>query len=167
MNQGELEEIASYLTLNQLRIVTAESCTAGLIASTLAELPGCGAWLESAFVTYSAEAKIELLDVEQKIIDQHGLTSEEVASAMAEGALQFANANLAISTTGVAGPSAGNGEETIGTVCIAWAFKHINGVQTFSAKKHFPGDRNGVREAATRDALRCIRKYHDQLAEPA
>jgi nicotinamide-nucleotide amidase len=165
MDKKELQEAVTYLSNNQLKLVTAESCTAGMLASTLAELPGCGEWLESAFVTYSEDAKIDILDVPQELIDRFGLTSEEVASAMAEGALNFANANLAISTTGVAGPSAGDGEEKVGTVCIAWSFKHISGIQTFSEKTHFPGDRNAVRAAATRHALQRIRQYHEQLSE--
>jgi nicotinamide-nucleotide amidase len=164
MNKDELQEIVTYLANNQLRTVTAESCTAGMIASTLGKLPGCGKWLESAFVTYSEEAKIELLNVGQEVIDRFGLTSEEVASAMAEGALNFANANLAIATTGVAGPSAGDGKEPVGTVCIAWSFKHIGGIQTFSEKTHFSGDRNAVREAATCYSLRRVRQYYGQLA---
>lgn len=163
MKKDDLQRIVTYLTNNHLRVVTAESCTAGLIASTLGELPGCGQWLESAFVTYSEDAKIELLNVSEETINRFGLTSIEVASAMAEGALSFANANLAIATTGVAGPSAGDGEEEVGTVCIAWSFKHIGGLQTFSEKTKFSGDRNEVREAATRHGLQQIQQYHQQL----
>jgi PncC family amidohydrolase len=158
-----LESIARYLEQHQLKVVTAESCTAGLIASKLAEIPGAGKWLDSAFISYSEDAKIKCLDVEQKTIEQYGLTSEEVARAMAEGAVRAANANLAIATTGVAGPSAGDGDEQVGTVCFAWSFVVRDGIKTFSEKNRFAGDRNAVREAAASYGLERIRHYHRAL----
>jgi nicotinamide-nucleotide amidase len=163
MDDRHLQEIVTYLEKNSLKIVTAESCTAGLVASTLAEPPGCGAWLESAFVTYSEEAKIDCLKVDAETIDRYGLTSVEVACAMAEGALALVDANLAIATTGVAGPSSGDGEEEVGTICIAWSFKCDNGMRSFSEKTKFNGDRNTVREAATAYALKRIAYYHAEL----
>jgi nicotinamide-nucleotide amidase len=164
MQTEDLNAVVRYLESNSLKIVTAESCTAGMIASTLAEPPGSGKWLECAFITYSENAKIACLNVDSDTIDTHGLTSEEVARAMASGALNIANANLAIATTGVAGPSAGDGQEPVGTVCIAWAFKHDSGTRSFSEKTRFNGDRNQVREAATSYALKRIQHYHGELA---
>jgi PncC family amidohydrolase len=164
MQTEDLNAVVQYLESNQLKIVTAESCTAGLIASTLAEPAGSGKWLECAFITYSENAKIACLNVDAGTMDRYGLTSEEVARAMASGALGAANANLAIATTGVAGPSAGNGEEPVGTVCLAWAFKYDSGIRCFSEKTRFSGDRNEVREAATAYALKRIQHYHSELA---
>jgi PncC family amidohydrolase len=158
-----LDEVVAYLEQNHLKIVTAESCTAGLIASTLAEPAGCGSWLEAAYVTYSEDTKIEALDVSEETIEQYGLTSEEVACAMAEGALKTVSANLALATTGLAGPSAGDGEVPVGTVCLAWTFKCDNGFRHFSEQAHFDGDRNQVRQAATEFALKRIPHYHQKL----
>jgi nicotinamide-nucleotide amidase len=158
-----LESIARYLERHQLKVVTAESCTAGLIASKLAEIPGAGKWLDSAFISYSEDAKIKCLNVDEQTIEQYGLTSEEVARAMAEGAIRAANANLAIATTGVAGPSSGDGDEQVGTVCFAWSFVVPDGIKTFSEKNRFSGDRNAVREAAASYGLERIRHYHRAL----
>ncbi|HEV7855454.1 MAG TPA: CinA family protein [Herminiimonas sp.] len=163
MEPAALNEVVRYLKDHQLKVVTAESCTAGLIASTLAELPGCGAWLECAFVTYSEDAKTDYLGVKQQTIEQYGLTSEEVASAMSAGALNVADANLALATTGVVGPSNGDGEEPVGTVCLAWSFKHVEGPRTFSEKRQFDGDRNAVRAAVTEYALKRIQHYHEAM----
>jgi PncC family amidohydrolase len=164
MQKEDLNAVVHYLENNQLKIVTAESCTAGLIASTLAEPPGSAKWLESAFITYSENAKIACLNVDAETISTYGLTSEEVARAMACGALHIADANLAISTTGVAGPSAGDNQEPVGTVCLAWAFKYDTGIRCFSEKTRFNGERNQVREAATSYALKRIQHYHTELA---
>lgn len=159
-----LQAVADYLQAHQLKVVTAESCTAGLIASRLAELPGAGKWLDCAFVSYSEDSKIKCLDVATDTMERYGLTSEEVARAMAEGALRASDTNLAISSTGVAGPSNGDGEEAVGTVCFAWAFSHAGDVRSFSEKTRFNGDRNTVREAAADYALERIQHYHRQFA---
>lgn len=159
----ELTAITRYLQKNQLKVVTAESCTAGLIASTLAQPPGCGAWLDCAFVTYSEEAKISNLHVDQNIIDEYGLTSVEVACAMSVGAIEASQATLGIATTGVAGPSNGDGEEQVGTICLAWSFKTIDGIKSFSEKQHFPGEREEVRERATEYALKQIAHHHQKI----
>ncbi len=163
MNRDSLDGVVSYLAEEGLKVVTAESCTAGLIASTLAEPPGCGAWLDAAFVTYSEEAKIDCLEVDEDIIATCGLTSEEVAREMAEGALALAHGNLGIATTGVAGPSTGDGEEPVGTVCIAWSFKTADGIHTFTEKLKFDGSRNEIREEATVYALENIERQHHKL----
>jgi len=158
-----LNDIVTYLESHQLLVVTAESCTAGLIASTLAEPPGCGAWLDSAFVTYSENAKIQCLNVREQTIEQFGLTSEPVARAMAESALAISQANLSIATTGVAGPSPGDGSDPVGKVCIAWAFSLNGETRTFSDTAMFHGERNDIREQATVYALNGIQKQHTLL----
>jgi nicotinamide-nucleotide amidase len=165
MQEQELKEVVDYLKQHHLKVVTAESCTAGLIASALSELPGSGEWLECAFVTYSENAKVDCLNVSQDLIDQYGLTSVEVAEAMANGALCSARANLGIATTGVAGPSAGDGDVPVGTVCIAWAFKFASGIRSFSEKTMFNGDRNDIRQATLCYSLKRISHYHQQIAD--
>lgn len=163
MKTHEINALVTYLEANGLRIVTAESCTAGLIASTLAEPPGSGQWLECAFVTYSEDSKMRCLEVDEKLMDECGLTSEPVAKAMSEGALTHSHASVAIATTGVAGPSAGDGKVAVGTVCIAWSFKCSEGVESYAETRIFDGDRNAVREGATAYALKHIVTYHQML----
>jgi nicotinamide-nucleotide amidase len=161
----QLESILEYLHDQQLKLTTAESCTAGLIASTIAELPGCGSLLECAFVTYSVNAKVTCLGVRRETIDRYGLTSEQVAREMAEGALRTVRANLALSTTGLAGPSNGDSDLPVGTVCFAWSFEENNAVTTFSETRKFDGDRNEVRQASADYAISRIWYYHNELAK--
>lgn len=108
----------------QFRLATAESCTGGLIAATLARVPGCSSVLERGFVTYSNEAKTEMLEVPAELIGRRGAVSAEVALAMAEGALRHAQAELAVAVTGVAGPGGGSAEKPVGLVHIAAARKN-------------------------------------------
>lgn len=108
----------------QFRLATAESCTGGLIAATLARVPGCSSVLERGFVTYSNEAKAEMLEVPAELIGRRGAVSAEVALAMAEGALRHAQAELAVAVTGVAGPGGGSAEKPVGLVHIAAARKN-------------------------------------------
>ena len=105
----------------KLRIATAESCTGGLIAACLTEIPGSSDVLDRGFVTYSNRAKTEMLGVPAALIDKHGAVSEEVARAMAKGALAHSNAQLAIAVTGIAGPGGGTTEKPVGLVHIAAA----------------------------------------------
>lgn len=159
----QLQSVLRYLQDNKLKLVTAESCTAGMIASTLADEPGSGCWLECAFVTYSEESKLHYIGVRQETIDRCNLTSEEVAREMAEGALKIANANVAIADTGVAGPGPGEGGIPPGTICFAWSFEHEGGVTTYSETRRFDGDRNAVRRAGTDYAINRIWHYHNEL----
>ncbi|WP_354684386.1 CinA family protein [Cupriavidus necator] len=163
--------IARYLLRHGLHVVTAESCTAGLIASRIAEVPGCGAVLRCAIVAYSPWAKEELLHVPPETIRRHGLTSEEVSLAMALGAMQLTGADLAIANTGVADGS-GDGDTPAGTQCFAWVFRRPGhaarnvpdtaaGVAAYTETRRFPGERNAVREAAADWALARICHYHE------
>jgi nicotinamide-nucleotide amidase len=160
MNRN-LESVLRYLEDNQLHLVTAESCTAGLIASILAEQPGSGSWLECAFVTYSEHAKCSLLGVKQETIDRYGLTSEEVAREMAEGALRVSRANVALSDTGLAGPG-GADNLPQGTVCLAWSFEREGQSITYSETRRFEGERNEVRQSAAEYAIERIWHYHNE-----
>src|SRR6187401_2663879 len=110
-------EIAQYLKAHNWQLVTAESCTGGLVASCITEIPGSSLWFERGFVTYSNLAKQEMLGVPKKLIANYGAVSEEVASAMAVGALAHSKGHIALSVTGVAGPDGGSIEKPVGTVC--------------------------------------------------
>ena len=136
-----------------------------MIASTLADAPGSGHWLECAFVTYSEEAKMRCLGVKRETMERYNLASGQMAREMAEGALACTRANVAISDTGVAGPGPGPGEGGIppGTICFAWSFEKNGEVSTFTGTRRFDGDRNAVRKAGTDYALKRIWHYHSGL----
>jgi len=106
---------------NGLRIATAESCTGGLIAALLTEIAGSSEVVERGFVTYSNEAKAELLGIPMAVITENGAVSESVARAMAEGALQHSRAQVAVAVTGIAGPGGGTAEKPVGLVHMAVA----------------------------------------------
>ena len=144
-------------------IATAESCTGGLVAAALTDVPGSSAVVLAGLVTYANGAKTTYLGVAPSTLATHGAVSEEVAREMAEGALRAANANVAISDTGVAGPGPGEGGIPAGTICFAWSFEHKDGVTTFSETRRFDGDRNAVRHAATDYAINRIWHYHNAL----
>lgn len=155
-----LSGIANYLKDNALRLATAESCTAGLVVSELARIPGSGGCLDCGLAVYSPESKNRYLNVSFETIDQHGLTSEPVALEMATGAINRNDANIALSNTGVAGPASGDDDTPVGIVCFAWAVRHRDKVLTYTETRHFDGDRNEVRLAAAHYALQQLPRYH-------
>ncbi len=104
-----------------LKVATAESCTGGLVAGLLTSIAGSSAVVERGFITYSNEAKAEMLGIAMALIDQHGAVSEQVAREMAEGALRHSRANLAVSVTGIAGPGGGSKAKPVGLVHFACA----------------------------------------------
>jgi PncC family amidohydrolase len=157
-------QVVSFLSSRGLKLATAESCTAGFIASLISSVPGSGACLDVGFVTYSPEGKAGFLGVREDTMKAHGLTSEPVAREMAEGALQqeACCADVAVSNTGVA-DAAPEGGPPAGTQCFAWAFRsHDGGIVTFSETKKFEGERNDVRRAAALYALSRVEHYFDQ-----
>jgi nicotinamide-nucleotide amidase len=126
---NELDELvyrlADELQARGFKIATAESCTGGLVASLLTELPGSSNWFERGFVTYSNLAKQEMLGINPKLIQSHGAVSKEVAAAMALGALTHSPANISLAVTGIAGPDGGSVEKPVGTVWFAWAMHDL------------------------------------------
>jgi nicotinamide-nucleotide amidase len=123
-------------------LATAESCTGGLIAASCTDLAGSSAWFDRAVVSYSNEAKTELLGVGADLIAAHGAVSEPVARAMAEGVLARSKATVAVAVTGIAGPGGGSPDKPVGTVWLAWACRG----QATQAERHvFAGDRAAVR----------------------
>lgn len=109
-----------------LMVATAESCTGGLVAAAITDVAGSSGWFERGFVTYSNEAKSTMLGVPAKLIRDYGAVSEEVAHAMAEGALLNSRAQVALSITGVAGPTGGTPEKPVGMVCFGWSLSLIH-----------------------------------------
>jgi nicotinamide-nucleotide amidase len=141
--------VADLLLNRQWMLVTAESCTGGMIAAACTDLAGSSAWFERGFVTYSNAAKTELLGVDAALIAKHGAVSEPVARAMVLGALARSHAQVAIAVTGVAGPSGGSADKPVGTVWLGWATPN----QVVTEHRHFEGDRAAVRVATLRHAL--------------
>lgn len=136
----------------QHMLVTAESCTGGLISAALTDIAGSSNWFERGFVTYSNEAKHDMLGVPADLIERHGAVSEPVARAMAEGALRHSRAQIAVSVTGIAGPGGGSPDKPVGTVWFGWS----NGQRTVTERQQFDGDREHVRTQAAAHALRGV-----------
>ena len=138
----------------RLMVATAESCTGGLIAGLLTEIPGSSNVLERGFVVYSNEAKQELLGVPAETLSRHGAVSEETARALAEGALAKSRADVAVSVTGIAGPDGGTATKPVGLVHFACARR---GAPTVARQERF-GDigREGVRLASVRVGLELL-----------
>lgn len=150
MNASDLTKTLAQMLLSRNWTVSlAESCTGGLVCATLTELAGSSEWFERGYITYSNEAKTECLDVPAELIESHGAVSEPVAKAMAEGARINSGSNVAISITGVAGPSGGSAEKPVGTVCFGWATEN----QAHTKTMKFVGDRQMIRQQATEFAL--------------
>lgn len=137
----------------KLMLSTAESCTGGLVAAALTAVAGSSAVFERGFVTYSNEAKTEILGVPEALLAQHGAVSEPVARAMAEGAIAHSRADIAVSITGIAGPDGGSAEKPVGLVHFATARRDG---RTLVEKRVFPGDRDAIRLAAVACALKLI-----------
>ncbi len=131
-------------------LVTAESCTGGWVAQAVTAIAGSSAWFERGFVTYSNEAKAELLDVRAATLERHGAVSEETAREMALGALAKSRGTLALAITGIAGPGGGSPGKPVGTVCFAWARR---GGAARSETRRFAGDREAVRRQSVERAL--------------
>lgn len=163
MNKGflvdkEIKEIARKLggVLKQegLKIVTAESCTGGGISQAITEIPGSSAWFDRGFVTYSNDAKVQMLKVNQSTLEKYHAVSKQVAIEMVNGALANSDADMAVSVTGIAGPDGGSEEKPIGTVFIALA---LRGGASNCFLQQFSGDRSEIREQTILFALnQCL-----------
>ncbi|MBI1778840.1 MAG: CinA family protein [Proteobacteria bacterium] len=149
----EAEELLARCRANKLKLATAESCTGGLIAASLTEIAGSSDVVERGFVTYSNEAKIELLGVAEALIRAHGAVSAEVARAMAEGAVARSHADIAVAVTGIAGPGGATATKPVGLVHLAATRR---GGATRDVRAVFPGNRRAVREASVLAAFALI-----------
>jgi len=142
-------KLGAALKAKGLKLVTAESCTGGWVATALTAIPGSSDWFERGYVTYSNEAKREDLGVAEQTLRRHGAVSEQVAREMAAGALKRARAQVALAITGVAGPTGGTADKPVGLVCFAWA----HGSKITSETRRFDGDRESVRRQSVLHAL--------------
>ena len=148
-------EVADEVQRCRLMLVTSESCSGGLIAKTLTDLPGSSAWFDAGVVTYSYEAKEALLGVNPRTLEHTGAVSEETVLEMVSGALARFGAGVAVAVTGIAGPSGGTPDKPVGTVWIGWKRRGGYGhAQLF----HFPGDREAVRRQTVAAALIGLRR---------
>ena len=146
--------LAPLLLAQGWKLALAESCTGGLVCATLTELPGSSDWFERGYITYSNQAKIECLGVSEELLRTFGAVSEPVAKAMAQGAQINAGVELAVSITGIAGPSGGTKDKPVGTVCFGWAIRNAAGENVTTCQtKLFIGYRQSIRQQATEHAL--------------
>jgi nicotinamide-nucleotide amidase len=145
--------VGEQLKTKGLVLATAESCTGGWVAQAVTSVSGSSEWFDRGFVTYSNEAKREMLGVRGETLERHGAVSEETAREMAAGALDASRAHLAVAITGVAGPSGGTPQKPVGMVCFAWA-QRDGAVE--SATRHFDGDREAVRRQSVMFGLQGV-----------
>jgi nicotinamide-nucleotide amidase len=149
------EKILDLCRQHDLMLATAESCTGGLLAALLTEIPGSSEVFERGFVTYSNQSKSELLDVSVDLLNRHGAVSQEVAIAMSQGALSRSRANLTVSITGIAGPGGGSAEKPVGLVFLACRKAEEKPICSRLDLGERP--RNEIREAAVMEAIRLLR----------
>lgn len=145
-------KLGARLTRSRDILATAESCTGGWAAQVVTSIGGSSGWFDRGYVTYSNDAKRELLGVRAETLARHGAVSEETAREMAQGALERSKATVALSITGVAGPGGGSRDKPVGTVCFAWATRRGARVET----RHFSGDRESVRRQSVIHALEGV-----------
>lgn len=138
------EKLSQLLLEKGVTVVTAESCTGGLLAETLTALPGSSAWFTHGWVAYSNEAKEKLLQIDPVLLEQYGAVSEEVAKAMAEAAVDEGAHILGVAITGFAGPTGGTVDTPVGTVWFGIKYQG----NTLAISRHFDGDRHAVRQQA-------------------
>ena len=149
-------KVGQHLLASGRTVATAESCTGGWIGKVLTDVAGSSQWYETGYVTYSDAAKTALLGVLPADLDAHGAVSETVVRAMAVGALERADAKVAVAVSGIAGPGGGTPGKPVGTVWCAWAWKHGRSVRTQTRMKVFKGDRDAVRRKAVANALQGV-----------
>ena len=161
---GEDDETLPQVVGQMLRdagrtVATAESCTGGLLAKMLTDIPGSSAYFTQGWVTYTNESKSRQLAVPADVIRQHGAVSEPTVTHMAAGALERSGSQYACAISGVAGPDGGTPDKPVGTVCIAFAWNDPTGAGTTARTFNFPGDREMIRDRSAKMALAMVR-YH-------
>ncbi|MGD8173140.1 nicotinamide-nucleotide amidase [Vibrio sp. TRT 21S02] len=151
--QNLSKQLGKLLSEQRLVLTTAESCTGGGVSTAITDIAGSSAWFDRAFITYSNEAKMEMLGVKAETLQEYGAVSEETVLEMVRGAVSHSNANIGVSISGVAGPGGGSIDKPVGTVWFAWAddcgWQH-------SALYHFEGDRAQVRKQAVHVAQEVL-----------
>jgi len=147
------EQVGECLLAHRLMLVTAESCTGGWAAQAITQTSGSSQWFERGFITYSNQAKYEMLGVNDNTLLSHGAVSEQVAEEMVLGAIKNSHAQAALAITGIAGPTGGTLDKPVGMVCFAWGIK---GVKTIVSTQRFEGDRTVIRRQAVEYALQGV-----------
>ena len=147
-----IAQIAAQLTTQSKMLCTAESCTGGLIAKMLTDMAGSSDWFDRGFITYSNQAKMDMLGVQAATLQQHGAVSEAVVQEMALGAIKNSGAQFSIAVTGIAGPGGATQGKPIGTVWFGFSLEQ----KVIAQHKVFSGDREQVREQSARYALEAI-----------
>jgi nicotinamide-nucleotide amidase len=143
-------DLGAALSARGWTAATAESCTGGLVAGAITDIAGSSGWFDRGFVTYSNEAKVELLGVRAETLARHGAVSEGTAREMVAGALERSLASIAVAVTGIAGPGGGTADKPVGLVWFAWA---VRGGSVDAISHRFPGDRAAVRDGSVGAAL--------------
>ncbi|WP_193089300.1 CinA family protein [Advenella sp. FME57] len=144
-------------------LATAESCTGGLLAGAITAIAGSSQWFDRGFVTYTNEAKMDMLGVNLAALDNFGAVSQEVAIEMAEGTLNHAPlSTCAVSTTGIAGPDGGTEHKPVGLVCFAVSYRKADGIVTLPFSQNFVGDRHQVRVQAVIYAMEITRRIVEE-----
>ncbi|MDI1310052.1 MAG: nicotinamide-nucleotide amidohydrolase family protein [Methylotenera sp.] len=139
-------ELGAALKARDYTLALAESCTGGMVAQAITSIAGSSAWFDRGFVTYSNQAKIEMLDVSSQTLEKYGAVSEQTAIEMAVGALKNSHAQVTGSISGIAGPDGGTPEKPVGTVCFAWT--ELNKPSS-TTTKYFKGSRQEIRQQAS------------------
>lgn len=142
-------ELGECLRVEDNLLATAESCTGGLLASTLTDTPGSSEWFAGSVVAYSNEVKTKLLGVSPEVLEKHGAVSESVVRAMAEGVLKATNTQFSVAISGIAGPGGGSEDKPVGTVWMAWSFPSGTRARQYS----FSGSRQEVKEQSVMAAV--------------
>jgi nicotinamide-nucleotide amidase len=148
------EVVVKLLAKRNQTLAVAESCTGGLLANRITNVPGASAVFLAGYVCYANQAKIDMLNIDPQLIDKHGAVSEQIASTLAEHARGCGRSDYALATTGVAGPGGGSPETPVGTVYIALAASD----ETIAKKLFFPTDRETFKQIATQAALELLRR---------
>jgi nicotinamide-nucleotide amidase len=157
------QQVGVALKSHGMTLVTAESCTGGGVAQAVTMISGSSAWFDRGFVTYSNTAKEEMLGVAPHTLEKHGAVSEQTVREMVDGALQYSRAQVALSVSGVAGPTGGTPEKPVGMVWFAWGTN-----DTVQAEcHHLPGDRDAVRAKSVQIALQGVLNLLNNITKTA
>ncbi len=147
------EKLGHELLQRKLKLATAESCTGGWVAQVITMIPGSSNWFDRGFVTYSNQAKQEMLAVSADTLEQFGAVSEQTAIEMAQGAIKYSQAHVSIAITGIAGPDGGSDEKPVGLVWLAWSLPNQ---EIITEKSLFSGDRQQIRAQAVEFSLMTL-----------
>jgi nicotinamide-nucleotide amidase len=139
-----------------LKLTSAESCTGGWIGQAVTAIPGSSAWYDRGFITYSNLSKQQMLHVQPQTLTQFGAVSEQTAREMAQGARIMSQAQIAVSVTGIAGPTGGSTEKPVGTICFAWVLENDAMLVSKSKTRYFHGDREVIRRQSVVTALQGV-----------